>query len=83
MKPIGLYGCYCHPFEDWEELKKFSNQKIIIGAKYKNRCTGVIGIATGLYKEQKCYVEIFVEPYDCPRCNQMEHKQNLILVEDD
>ena len=77
----GLYGCSCHPFESIEELKKYSNQKIEIGAKYKNRCTGKECIATGFNQNQKCYIEVFVEPYDCPRCNQTEHKQNLIKLE--
>ena len=37
VKPIGLYGCYCHPFKSWEDLKYYENQKIEIGAKYKER----------------------------------------------
>jgi hypothetical protein len=78
VKPIGLYGCYCHPFEDWEDLKKYEKQKIEIGAKYKVRHTQLECIVTAVNKGG--HIDVFVEPYDCPRCNQSVHKQNLIKV---
>ena len=75
----GYYGCPCHPFESIEQYKKYKNHKIEIGAKYKIRHTLEECIATALH-EQSGYVHIFVEPYDCPRCNRIEHKQNLIKL---
>lgn len=75
----GLYGCPCHPFESWEDYKKYNTQKIEVGTKYKVRHTQKECVAMGLH-EQNEYVLIFVEPYDCPRCNQIEHKQNLIKL---
>lgn len=43
MKPIGLYGCYCHPFESWDECKKFNKQKVNVGDIVKHRCNGKVG----------------------------------------
>jgi len=44
-KPIitGLNGCSCHPFESWEECKKYHTQQLSIDTEVKNRCTGKIG----------------------------------------
>ena len=78
-KITGLFGCPCHPFESVEDFKKHRNQKIEVGAKYKVRHTEKECIVTGLH-EQPGFIKIFVEPYDCPRCNQVEHKQNLIKL---
>lgn len=83
MKPplvTGLYGCTCHPFKDWDEHDSFNKQKIIIGAKYQHRCTGKIGIVKGLHEDSPEWVHIFYEPYDCPRCNESDHKLCLILI---
>lgn len=76
LKPIGCYGCDCHPYESLEDLKKYENQKIEIGAKYTIRCTGKECIVTAINRGG--HIDVFVEPYDCPRCNQNVHKQNLI-----
>lgn len=80
LKITGLYGCSCHPFDSWEDLKNYNDQKIEIGAKYRIRHSGKECIAKEFNKDQKYYIHIFVEPYDCPRCNQIEHKQNLIRI---
>ena len=79
MSVIGLFGCYCHPFKNWEEHDKFHKQKIEIGAKYKIRHTGEECIVKG-FSEDARYIKIFVAPYDCARCNQIEHKSNLIKI---
>ena len=76
---IGYYGCNCHPFRTFQEYKKFLNQKIEIGAKYKVRHTGVECIVTAI--NPAGHISVFVAPYDCPRCNQSVHKQNLIKIE--
>lgn len=75
---IGLYGCYCHPFKDWAEHNEFHNQKIIPGAKYKIRHTEEECIVEEFISDNSNYVKIFVEPFDCERCHQIEHKSNLI-----
>jgi hypothetical protein len=62
---IGLYGCYCHPFKNWHELARYNKQTIIIGANYRNRHTGVVGVAQSLHPDNKAFVYLFVEPYDC------------------
>lgn len=77
---IGLYGCSCHPFKDWNDHDFFHKQKIEIGKEYIIRHTGEKCIVKGFEKEQRKYVKVFVEPYDCPRCNQTVHKSNLIKV---
>lgn len=77
---IGLYGCYCHPFKDFKEVQFFNNQVVEIGQQYKNRHSGVIGIVQGFCEDNANFVKIFVEPFDCNRCNQTEHKSNLIKI---
>lgn len=77
---IGLHGCSCHPFDSWYEHDKFHNQKIEIENEYIIRHSGLRCIVKGFLKEFPNYVEIIVEPFDCPRCNQIEHKSNLIKV---
>lgn len=79
----GLYTCSCHLFDSYQELKDANLQRIVIGAKYKIRCTGQECIAKEIDAENKQFINIFVEPYDCARCNQTEHKSNLILVSED
>lgn len=76
----GLYGCSCHPFKDWSEHNKFNNQKLIVGEKYKIRHSEIECIIKGVSSDNPGFVNVFVEPYDCERCNQMEHKSNLIPV---
>lgn len=34
----GYYGCSCHPFDNWEDLKKAEKQKFNIGDRVSNRC---------------------------------------------
>lgn len=76
VQPIGYYGCHCHPYKDLAELKKFEKQKIEIGAKYVIRHTQKECVVTAI--NDGGHIDVFVEPYDCPRCNQSVHKQNLI-----
>lgn len=76
----GPYGCSCHPFKDWDEHDYFMKQKIVVGEKYKIRHTLKECIVKGFDEEFKEFVHIFVEPYDCARCNQTEHKSNLIKI---
>lgn len=75
---IGLYGCYCHPFKNWAEHEKYNKQKIVFGEKYINRCTGKECIAKNAMPDNKHFIEVFEEPYDCPRCNTFHHVSNLI-----
>lgn len=75
---IGYYGCPCHPYETIEEYKSFLRQKIEIEAKYKRRHTGEECIAKEILAGG--FIVVFVEPYDCPRCQQTEHIQNLIKI---
>lgn len=77
---IGINGCDCHPFKDWDEHDFFMKQKIEIGEKYIIRCGGKECIVKGFDKEFKEFVHVFVEPYDCERCNETKHKSNLIKL---
>lgn len=40
---IGSNGCYCHPFDTWEECHEHHNRNMAIGNKVKNRCHGRVG----------------------------------------
>ena len=78
---IGLYGCYCHPFIDWEDHDHFNFQKIKKFTIIKHRCTGEFGIvfsdrSIGGFKD----IDFF--PSDCPRCIRTEHVSNLIQYDD-
>lgn len=54
---IGLHGCYCHPFESWEECEKYHKQKFSVGEPVKNRHTNATGTIHEVYKE-KGYVTV-------------------------
>lgn len=43
----GFYGCNCHPFKSWEDLKFYEKQKFVFGDKVKHRCGGRKGIILG------------------------------------
>lgn len=77
---IGLYGCNCHPFKDIKEHDLFHKQKIVLEQKYTIRHTGLSCITKGFDEDFPYYVKVFIEPFDCPRCNQIVHKSNLIPV---
>ena len=79
MKVTGLWGCDCHPFDNYEESQKAKNQKLPIGSKVKNRCTQQNGSVFEIC-ESKGYV--IVKYGQLPKHHQLEHKQNLILLPD-
>ena len=76
----GLYGCTCHPFQNWEEHDSFHKQKIDLECQYMIRHSGLKCVTKGFLEDNPSYVKIFVEPFDCPRCQQIEHKSNLIPI---
>jgi len=81
MNVIGLHGCYCHPFESWEDHNKFHRQKITVGMIVKNRCTQEFSEVISL-KDIHGYVTVNVFPQDCKRCITIEHYSNLIQEKD-
>lgn len=46
----GYYGCKCHPFASWDDLKKFEKQKLTKDDKVIHRCNGKKGIILGEVK---------------------------------
>jgi hypothetical protein len=36
----GLHGCKCHPFNNWEENKKYATRKFKVGDAVQHRCFG-------------------------------------------
>lgn len=76
MKIIGLYGCYCHPYESWEDCEKMHKQKLSIGALVKQRHSGAQGevfryLGSGFYT-----VKYGPKPSD----EHLEHAANLVNV---
>ncbi len=71
----GYYGCYCHPFESWEECEKFHKQKISNGTKVKNRHSGKIGIVIR-QETQRGFVIVKYGPNPCDE--HLEHVSELI-----
>jgi hypothetical protein len=43
VKPYGLYGCSCHPFENWDECKAAHAKRYNNGDAIRQRCTGLTG----------------------------------------
>ncbi|UOX35289.1 hypothetical protein LXD69_07160 [Flavobacterium sediminilitoris] len=73
-RPIGLYGCYCHPFKDWPEHDKFFTQKLTAGKKVKVRCCGTVAelvkkLPNGFWQLKTDQEELI-----------KEHTQNLITI---
>ena len=71
---IGLYGCYCHPFNSWDELNEAVNKKYAVGARVKHRCTGEEGVIYSV-KSNNWYG---VKYGDLPRDHTQEQSQNLM-----
>jgi hypothetical protein len=82
IKPIGLHGCSCHPFENWEECKRMHNQVFQLGDKVKQRHTGMTGIIFRIYTAQceKGYVVVKYNDGKFPSDQTLEHVANLILI---
>lgn len=73
-KPIGIYGCYCHPFKDWTEHDKFFSQKLAAGTKVKTRCSGKSGRL--IKRNQNGFWQIEISETETI----IEHTQNLISI---
>ena len=78
MKVIGLHTCSCHLFKDYEEAKKYKNQKLPIGTTVKNRCCGKEGVVIELC-EQKGYV--LVKYGSQQKDIHLEHVQELVKTQ--
>jgi len=48
---IGLNGCYCHPFKNWDECKKYHTQKFKFEDKVKHRCYSKEGVISRVEKD--------------------------------
>lgn len=74
MKIIGLYGCYCHPFDSYEQADAMFNQKLKVGQVVKQRHTGRVGEIYGIHERQFYSVKYGPQPKDL----ELEHAQCLI-----
>jgi len=85
---IGLYGCYCHPFESFKDLNFHMRKKVNVGDKVIYRCNLFEGELLlfpkeGIIKEiceQKGYVIVAVNGDRFPGDNRLEHISNLIVT---
>ena len=75
---IGLHGCRCHPYDSWSDLKKYMNQKIIEGTRFKDRCSGKQGIIKKINKTG--HINVTYDPAQYPSDSSTIHKQNIILL---
>ena len=84
IKPIGLHGCACHPFDSWEECKRMHNQVFQLGDKVKQRHTAMIGTIFRIYNGtcEKGYVIVKYNDGRFPRDQTLEHVANLILIDE-
>ena len=71
---VGLYTCSCHPFGSYDEAQVAQRQKLPVGLKVKNRCSGRIGIIYEII--DKGYVTVRYGPL--PKNIELEHVQNLL-----
>jgi len=79
MKPYGLHGCSCHPFENWDECNMMHKQTFAIGEKVKQRHTGKEGEIFEIYTGvEKGYV--IVKYGKLPHDRVLEHVANLTRI---
>jgi len=76
----GYYGCSCHPYKNWDELKYYEKQKLSIGERVKERCTSRIGLIYSLPDNGSRFYGI--KYGELPRDNETIHVQNAIRVND-
>jgi hypothetical protein len=76
VKPYGLYGCACHPFNDWAECDREHKKKLAPGDAVKDRHTGKTG--TVVEKREKGFYRVKYGPL--PGDIEPEHAANLILL---
>lgn len=76
----GLYGCKCHPYNSWAELKKFMNQKLKAPDKVIHRCIdkGKGKVSKGNQKNVK--EEWVMVKWKDSSSASLEHVSNLIKV---
>ncbi len=75
--PIGLWGCYCHPFKTHDEATKAAKQKFEIGDHIKHRCyQGDKGVVYS--KESKGYYT--VKCGDFAKDIKLMHAQNMVKL---
>ena len=88
---MGYYGCDCHPYKSWKELKFYENQKLQVGDIVKHRCTGRVGEILGnstewMYPQDKPrYLVTHKKSYnikygEIPRDHQTINVQNAIVI---
>lgn len=74
----GYYGCSCHPYKDWDDLKYYEKQKLSLGDRVKQRCTRRIGIILGPTENHSGFFHI--KYGELPKDHQTIHVQNAIKV---
>tara|TARA_R110002126_G_scaffold78629_1_gene195639 strand:+ start:17970 stop:18266 length:297 start_codon:yes stop_codon:yes gene_type:complete len=90
---IGLYGCYCHPYKSWEDLKYHEKKKLTLGQKVKHRCDKRQGVILGNVENTIYPDDLTKEPYkvinkqfydikygELPRDHQIIHVSNAIII---
>lgn len=76
---IGLNGCYCHPFKNWEECERFHNQKLKKGDAVINRCSGKKGFIYEAGSTRGDYI-VNYEPCLVPSDRTLEDAASLVLI---
>lgn len=74
---IGLHGCYCHPYESWEECEAAHKQKLPVGTPVKNRHSGLAGT---VHTQEDSQGFNTVRYGDRPCDIHLEHVANLIKL---
>ena len=73
---IGLYTCSCHLFESYEQADAAAKQKLEVGEKVKERCSGEEGEVSEVNKGGYVIVKYGERPCD----HKLEHAQELIKI---
>lgn len=74
----GYYGCPCHPFESFEELKFYEKQKLSEGQIVKMRHTEKFAFVIRKYSDGTRFYHINVFPCKHGSDITLEHVTNLI-----
>ena len=80
---FGIAGCYCHPFNNWEDCDKAHNQRFKVGDPVYNRHTEKTGVIDGweATKNEQTAENVYVKYGELASDIELEHVARLVKVE--
>lgn len=75
----GYYGCSCHPYESWADLKHHEQKKVKQGQKVMCRCTKREGVVYSV-KDKGINGWCIVKYGPLPKNHELEHTSTLFIL---